>query len=1100
MPGCRHFAGSLKMADRKGKSGEKTTSSRRSQGNGAVPDSQPAPMPVASSDGFVRGAIVRIKMINFFTYDACEFFPGCQLNVIIGPNGTGKSSIVCAMCLGLGGSTNLLGRAKEIGEYVKHGKETGYTELELHGGEDKDNVVIKRQIHRDNRSDWSLNGQHATLKKVQETVASFNIQINNLCQFLPQDRVADFAKMDKYQLLENTEKAVGSPQMYEDHCRLKDFRRDERQLSNKLEEHRTHLERLKERNARLEQDVERYRERERHLAKIQVLEKKKPWAQMVENQKKFNAAKGKKTECTQRLREEQKKNAPRQKQADRARERAAKIDQDIKGKQNHIRQTTGQCKERSENLAQLQEDIADVQELIKEKKQQENDRVKMLNQLKRHLGALQNELQEVIETAQDVAPRINEIGTELRTISTDMRKLQTEKDRIKEERREMDRDIRRCKDEIRHLEDVRNQRLNLLRQKHRHTYDAVQWLRANRDKFKKNIYDPIMLIMNVPNRNYARYLEHHISYNDMRAFVCEDQEDMNKFLNEVRDNQKLKVNAVKAPTKPVSEFVPQKPIQQLRERYDFQHYLKDLFEAPEPVMAYLCQMYHLHDVPIGTENTKQNIERVLRESGVRCVYTPGTQYRVSKSRYTGEISSTNSSVREANLLNLSVDAEQRAQIERELTEALTNRDAGQEQYKELDKKEAELRLRDNSLRQEKKELSAKRDTKSRLEQQIKTKESRIKQYENDAVDLEAAETEAKEKIVAINDKRLKLAKELKAYIKKVLDHHKEKVELSIQHLLATAEVSRLETEQREWSEAERRLKQEAHIAEQEAKAAKDRYKRSIDVVKETIGLEQREDTGELSPPQHWIDAFNQYPTDDLDEIEAMINDTRARADLCFQTDPGVIQEYEKRQRDIAKLNREVDQQGNHLEGQRQEIKVVRERWLTPLQELVDRINYNFSRFMSMLECVGEVDLHAENEEDYDKYGVRIRVKFRNASQLHELNPYHQSGGERSVSTILYLMALQELTRCPFRVVDEINQGMDPTNERRVFDLVVGSACRENTSQYFLITPKLLPDLNFKDNMTVHCVFNGHWMLPTDKWDLKKFRKIRKKFKYAQEDD
>ena len=38
-----------------------------------------------------------------------------------------------------------------------------------------------------------------------------------------------------------------------------------------------------------------------------------------------------------------------------------------------------------------------------------------------------------------------------------------------------------------------------------------------------------------------------------------------------------------------------------------------------------------------------------------------------------------------------------------------------------------------------------------------------------------------------------------------------------------------------------------------------------------------------------------------------------------------------------------------------------------------------------------------------------------------LTPFHQSGGERSVSTMLYLMALQELTKCPFRVVDEINQ-------------------------------------------------------------------------------
>lgn len=48
-----------------------------------------------------------------------------------------------------------------------------------------------------------------------------------------------------------------------------------------------------------------------------------------------------------------------------------------------------------------------------------------------------------------------------------------------------------------------------------------------------------------------------------------------------------------------------------------------------------------------------------------------------------------------------------------------------------------------------------------------------------------------------------------------------------------------------------------------------------------------------------------------------------------------------------------------------------------------------------------------------------------------LDSHRQSGGERAVSTIFYLMALQSLARAPFRVVDEINQGMDPRNERCV---------------------------------------------------------------------
>ena len=40
-----------------------------------------------------------------------------------------------------------------------------------------------------------------------------------------------------------------------------------------------------------------------------------------------------------------------------------------------------------------------------------------------------------------------------------------------------------------------------------------------------------------------------------------------------------------------------------------------------------------------------------------------------------------------------------------------------------------------------------------------------------------------------------------------------------------------------------------------------------------------------------------------------------------------------------------------------------------------------------------------------------------------LNEQRQSGGERSVSTMMYLVALTGVTITPFRVVDEINQGM-----------------------------------------------------------------------------
>ena len=64
-----------------------------------------------------------------------------------------------------------------------------------------------------------------------------------------------------------------------------------------------------------------------------------------------------------------------------------------------------------------------------------------------------------------------------------------------------------------------------------------------------------------------------------------------------------------------------------------------------------------------------------------------------------------------------------------------------------------------------------------------------------------------------------------------------------------------------------------------------------------------------------------------------------------------------------------------------------------------------------MKCSGMVSLEPDPEKDpnfsdFDKYGVQIKVKFRDHEDLQELNAQRQSGGERSVSTMLYLMALQ----------------------------------------------------------------------------------------------
>ena len=167
---------------------------------------------------FSRGAVVRVTLRNFLTYDDVTVRPGPRLNLLIGPNGSGKSTIVAALVLGLAGSPKILGRASQIELFIKEGAQEGFIELELFDPDGKH--VISRTI-QGRVSKWTYNGKSVKEDCVKEVVTKLNIQVDNLCQILPQERVQDFVKMNAQALLEGTEKAVGYPGMYEDHLFLK---------------------------------------------------------------------------------------------------------------------------------------------------------------------------------------------------------------------------------------------------------------------------------------------------------------------------------------------------------------------------------------------------------------------------------------------------------------------------------------------------------------------------------------------------------------------------------------------------------------------------------------------------------------------------------------------------------------------------------------------------------------------------------------------------------------------------------------------------------------------------------------------------------------
>lgn len=98
-----------------------------------------------------------------------------------------------------------------------------------------------------------------------------------------------------------------------------------------------------------------------------------------------------------------------------------------------------------------------------------------------------------------------------------------------------------------------------------------------------------------------------------------------------------------------------------------------------------------------------------------------------------------------------------------------------------------------------------------------------------------------------------------------------------------------------------------------------------------------------------------------------------------------------------------------------------------LERLVGKLNANFALFMQNIHCQGSVDLI--NRDSFSTIGLDIKVSFRADQEVQSLNGMVQSGGvglqsctewkEKSLSTILFLLSLQEMVSFPFRFIDEV---------------------------------------------------------------------------------
>ncbi|CAK9812836.1 Structural maintenance of chromosomes protein 5 [Anthophora plagiata] len=1044
-----------------------------------------------------KGIITHIYLENFVTYNKVTIKPGRNLNVIIGPNGTGKSTIVCAIVLGLGGKPITIGRAVHVADYVKRGCQEAKIEIHLTNGR-KNDIVIRREFNIRGKSEWFLDDRHSNTKEIQELTNSLNIQVDNLCQFLPQDKVQDFSKMNAQELLENTERSVGDPIILEHHKNLIEYRAEHKNLEKQIETKKKILVVKTQIYEGLQESVKSIKERKLIKKKIISLKQKKAWIMYDQKRRQLLKLKKRKEAAAADVVSLETEMQPINDAMENIKSEITLLKSSISDHSYKIKVNTSKLKKMMDDILECEDNIRECENACKQRIQTEEARDHDIDLAQQQKNKLDNDLLLMLKdigSEETLTKQRQEILSNIENKRNIINMLTSKNLGIKQEEESVNLQIRAQETELQ-FHNAEAKRLQLLREKSQDTYKAVQWLRENRNKFSGIVHEPILLNINVKDVSYAKYLENIIAFRDLIAFVCENKKDMNMLLYHLRDEQKLQVNVVHSdPQKHVS-MEPNIPLERIQQ-FGFTHYLVSLIEAPSTIMKYLVSMYSLNNIPIGTNHVDDNIDHI--PGNIRQYFSRNSVYVVNRSKYTGEKSIGMQPIFSTGMLSIVINKTKLKNIEQTLKVLQERKSNAINKLKQIDKEIHEQNTELEKYRADKNNYQQDLQKIQTLKSRISMIEKKIANLQNERTSIEKIKESSTNNIKVILSRQFKIYKayntELEESFTYITANEESELALKVKKRLLRIKINESQELREKLKESEDKVKQ----LSQELQSMK------IEVQK--MYREALETTNGINPSENAFQPinkiFNKLPPT-IEEINNELNIAQAKV-FCMGNNidgENILREYEEVEKDIHQLKDFIQKTTQDIETIGQNIETLKKEWLTPLSNTIEQINSNFSMYFSAMGCAGEVALaQPENSMDFDQYGLKIKVKFRDADQLQELTRHHQSGGERAVTTAIYMISLQELSRVPFRCVDEINQGMDAINERRVFNLLVKMTGRPNSSQYFLLTPKLLPNLQYSETVTVHCVFNGPFMINHTEFDTEEYcRTVLKTLEKEDEDD
>ena len=976
------------------------------------------------------------------------------------------------------------------------------------------NPILTRHVKRkDNKSSWLINGQTSTQKAVIELARSFSIQIDNLCQFLPQDKVVEFAAMNPVDLLRSTQLAAAPPEMIDFHEDLKKLRGRQKEILSENRGDREQLANLEKRQEMQRGDVERMRQRAEIKRRLGWLERCRPIPKYTLAIRQAKEARLRQKQLSSELKDLKAELAPalrrvndkqvyehevralkqqRKKEVEEGEKNVLKGSKKIDDLEDKMRECDNMYEAEMKGVRSKKEEQKRVQQTIARIKKQMEEEPEAFDP-----RAINEQVQQKVDRRREIEDKgreINEQGQVLK--SQGLRK----KDGVEELQRRLS-----------SLETQSGQQENKLQQASRDAYQAWQWIKENQDRFENHVFGPPMVECSLKDPRYADSIECLLQGTDFLAITCQSNNDYLTLQQKLNRELGLHNVSIRTCTSSMDRFRSPVPAEQLRD-FGLDSWAISHLNGPEPVLAMLCEGKYLHATAIGHRDVNDDQLKRIADSAISGAVAGKYSYKFSRRREYGAAGNSTAAreVRAARVwTNQPVDVGAKAALQREINEHSSDLDEIKNELARLGTEKKELGVKSRQMLEEIEALRRDKEERQKILMAFKALPAKLTQQEEKLATVNENLNGVRERlneIVAQKDDVLLQKSESTiryvAIVSELRNLHEQLLEAEMMHIEAQSDFETLKARNEDINAVLQRK-------QAEEKEATDTAQKSHALGRElAIGVKELADEGktlESDGDSSLIRLLQEIGDRKLsaEELEADIDSEKAKLEITEGGSEGMVREFERRAKEIENLRGRVEDFRNGVREVEDAIREVRGKWEPYLDELVARISERFGESFQRIGCAGQVVVYkasstdGEDEDagveraeggnglDFANWAIHVSVKFREEEPLSLLDSHRQSGGERAVSTIFYLMALQSLSRAPFRVVDEINQGMDPRNERMVHGRMVDIACGEDGegegsgSQYFLITPKLLSGLKYRRGMRVLCIVSGENMPPAE---------------------